>query len=130
MPKAPWYYLLLYVPAAARVGLAQEKQGRFQRGMIESIEETPDLQQKPIGSRALDSPMRGWRFWMSRWIPANIMRSFLSTAPTLFTESMSAPVCLMNTRVLRTFMRESTNFGESQIRNRATWPSGGDMPGL
>src|SRR3981081_264841 len=66
---------------------------------------------------------------MLPWIPA-ITLSLLSTAPTLSTECMSSPVCLMNTRSLQTFTRVSTNFDESQVRDRATWPCGADILGL
>jgi hypothetical protein len=49
--KGALVFLLLYVPAA-RVGLAQEKQAGS-NGAYRVTRETPDLQQKPIGSRAL-----------------------------------------------------------------------------
>ena len=49
--KAAVVFLLLYVPAI-RVTLAQEKQARS-NGAYRVTRETPDLQQKPIGSRAL-----------------------------------------------------------------------------
>src|SRR3984893_7084351 len=49
--KAALLFLLLYVPAI-RVTLAQEKQARS-NGAYRVTRETPDLQQKPIGSRAL-----------------------------------------------------------------------------
>jgi hypothetical protein len=49
--KGALVFLLLYVPAI-RVALAQEKQARS-NGAYRVTRETPDLQQKPIGSRAL-----------------------------------------------------------------------------
>ena len=49
--KGALVFLLLCVPAA-RVGLAQEKQASS-NGTYRVPRETPDLQQKPIGSRAL-----------------------------------------------------------------------------
>jgi len=60
------------------------------------------------------------------WIPA-IMQISLPTAHTLSTDSISARVSLMNTRALRNSTRGLTNFGEWQVRNRATWLSGADM---
>src|ERR1700704_4655758 len=36
----------------------------------------------------------------------------------------------MNTRALRTFTRGLTNFDESQIPDRGTWPYGADILGL
>ena len=49
--KGALVFVLLYVPAA-RVALAQEKQASSS-GAYRFTRETPDLQQKPIGSRAL-----------------------------------------------------------------------------
>src|SRR4030088_1828791 len=49
--KGALVFVLLYVPAA-RVALAQEKQASSS-GAYRLTRETPDLQQKPIGSRAL-----------------------------------------------------------------------------
>ncbi len=49
---------------------------------------------------------------------------------TLFTVSMSALVFPINTRVLRTFIGEPTNFGGLRFRKLETWPCGGDMPVL
>ena len=44
--------------------------------------------------------------------------------------SMSAPVSLTNTRALQSFRQGSTNFDESQVRKRATYPSGAYMLGV
>src|ERR1700726_1704115 len=106
--KGALVFLLLCV-AAARVALAQEKQASS-NGAYRATRETPNLPPNPIGSRAL-TRREGLAILDVAWTPA-IMLSLLSTALTLSTESMRAPVCLMNTRALPTFMWGSTNSAE------------------
>jgi len=128
MPRAPWYFLLLCVPAT-RVALAQEKQGSS-TGAYRVTRETPDLRQKQIGFRAL-TRSEGLAILDSRAGFPRLRGVCFRLLPTSSTESMSVPASLMNMQAPSDlycgYRRISTSRKSATGR---TWPSGWDMLGL